>query len=173
MWLIINTGKTSSFFCHIRYFKWFGSFWTEAATNSNHYMAKITMWLVQLHTISPDWLVQSGWLIVFYTDLRISRAAREGINSGSTKRRTSCQIQAQLLWACRGVKALGRERLKWRESVEWILSNIWPWLTTWLCLNMSWFFLLAKCPTLQDKAKDISVCYYQQHEKTENQRHVS
>lgn len=55
---------------------------TEAkASKSNDYAAKITMRLVQLHTVSPPCPVQQrGWLIVFYTDLRIFREARARIN---------------------------------------------------------------------------------------------
>lgn len=36
-----------------------------------------------------------GWPIVFYTDLRIFREARAGINEGSTKRRTSCRAHVR------------------------------------------------------------------------------
>lgn len=51
------------------------------ASKSNDYAAKITMRLVQSHTVSPPCPVQQrGRLIVFYTDLRIFREARAGIN---------------------------------------------------------------------------------------------
>lgn len=58
------------------------------ASKSNDYAAKITMRLVQLHTVTPHPptphppcpVQQRGRLIVFYTDLRIFREARARIN---------------------------------------------------------------------------------------------
>lgn len=60
-----------------------GPLWTGGgeASQSNDYTAKITMRLVQLHTVSPGCPAQQrGWLIVFYTDLRIFSEAGAGIN---------------------------------------------------------------------------------------------
>lgn len=82
---------------------------------------KITMWLVQLHTISPhhrpptrplDCLVQSGWLIVFYTDLRIFRQARVGGKLGQHK-------ETDILSGPRGANVIRWHSVRAREVSHW------------------------------------------------------
>lgn len=118
MWLVINAGKNSSLFLpHLIFQIAWLSLQRRRASKSNDYTEKITMWLLQLHTISPEWLAQSGWWLCFTLIWGFSGQPEMGINQGSTKRRTSCQVRARLSGFCAGVRVSGWERFEWRESV--------------------------------------------------------
>lgn len=95
----------------------------ERASKSNDYMAKIIMWLVQLHTISPDCPLQSGWLIVFYTDLRISRGSQRWDKLRQHKETdilSGPRTAIVILWRCSGCqvgRGSNREKSVWGTLV--------------------------------------------------------